>query len=227
MNTVKAALAPALAAAVACSAEVDRDFTTGEPFERIHVSGPATLEIRQGEPTHVKVAGADSVLAEVEIDVSDGTLFIDVGDEDLDVDAVRVDITTANLSEIYSDDAIRVTATDLTAGDLVVEDRGRGDYRLSGLTARELTVDARGALNFVVDGTAERQSVDVAGAGNYDAGALKTEVADLRLRGAASGNVWVTDRLDVNIAGAGSVTYRGDAVVSKRILGAGSVSRIQ
>ena len=63
------------------------------------------------------VTAIDSVLADVAMDVSDGTLFTEVADEDLEVDDVRFDITTKGLRGIYSEHAVRVVANGLTAGD--------------------------------------------------------------------------------------------------------------
>ena len=213
-----------LLATASYAAGVEPCFVADEPIERIHVRGPATLEIRQGGSQQVAVTASDSVLANVAMDVSDGTLFIEVADGDLEVDDVRFDITTKGLSGIYSEHAIRVVASGLTTGDLSIKARGAGsDYHLVGLSVRELTVDVRGALNAVVAGRAERQNVDIAGAGNYDAGKLSTAMADLRLRGANSSEVWITDRLEVDIAGSGSVTYRGTPEVTKYIHGWGYV----
>lgn len=204
-----------LVAAASHAAGVEPCFDADEPIERIHVRGPATLEIRQGGSPQVAVTAIDSVLADVTMDVTDGTLFIEVADEDLEVDDVRFDITTKGLNGIYSEHAVRVVANGLNAGDLLIKARGAGsDYRLVGLSVRELTVDVRGAVNAVVAGRAERQNVDIAGAGNYDATQLSTTMADLRLRGANSSEVWVTDRLDVDIVGTSSVTYRGNPEVN-------------
>ena len=218
-------MAAALLLAVASyAAGVEPSFDTEEPIERIHVRGPATLEILQGGSPQVAVTAVDSVLADVAIDVSDGTLFIEVTDEDLEVDDVRFDITTKGLHGIYSEHAVRVVARGLTAGDLLIKARGAGsDYLLVGLSVRELTVDVRGAMNAIVAGRAERQTVDISGAGNYDAGELSTAMAEVRLRGTNSSEVWVTGRLDVEMWGSGSVTYRGNPEMTKYIHGWGYV----
>ena len=86
-----------LVAACTSAAGVEPRFPASEPFERIHVRGPATLEIRQGRSPQVAVTAVDRVLADVAMNVSDGTLFIEVPDHDLDVDEVRFDITTKEL----------------------------------------------------------------------------------------------------------------------------------
>ena len=214
-----------LVAASTCAAGVEPGFPASEPFERIHVRGPATLEIRQGRSPQVAVTAVDRVLADVAVDVSDGTLFIEVPDEDLDVDDVRFAITTKELRAIYSEHAVRVVVNGLTAGHLSIKARGAGsDYHLAGLLVGELSFDVRGALNAVIAGRAERQNVAIAGASTYRARELSTAMADLRLRGASSSEVWVTDRLDVDIAGSGSVvTYRGSPRVTKYIHGWGYV----
>lgn len=218
-------MAPALLlTAASCAAGLEPCFDADEPIDRIHIRGPATLEIRQGGSPHVAVTAIDSVLADVAMDVSDGTLFIEVADENLEVDDVRVDITTNALHGIYSEHAVRVVASGLTAGDLLIRARGTGsDYRLVGLSVRQFTVDVRGALNAVVAGRADRQNVEIAGAGSYDAGELSTAMTDLRLSGANSSEVWVTDRLDVEMRGSGSVAYRGNPEVTKYIHGWGYV----
>lgn len=198
-------------------------FDVDEPFERIHVRGPATLEIRQGGSPEVTVTAIDHVLADVVLDVTDGTLFIEVP-EGLEVDDVSFDVTTERLHGIHSEHAVRVVASGLTVGELLIRARGAGsDYHLVGLSAEELTIDVRGALNALVAGRAERQTVDIDGAANYDAGKFRTAMADLRLRGENSSKVWVTDRLEVDIDGAGSVTYRGNP--TKYIDGWGYVGR--
>ena len=118
-----------LVATSSYAAGVEPCFVADEPIERIHVRGPATLEIRQGESPQVSVTAVDSVLADVAMDVSDGTLFIEVADHDLEVDDVRFDITTKELNGIYSEHAVRVVASGLTAGDLSIKARGPGsDY---------------------------------------------------------------------------------------------------
>ena len=58
-------------AACTSAAGVEPGFPASEPFERIHVRGPATLEIRQGRSPQVAVTAVDRVLADVAMDVSD------------------------------------------------------------------------------------------------------------------------------------------------------------
>ncbi|MYE23274.1 MAG: DUF2807 domain-containing protein [Gammaproteobacteria bacterium] len=196
-----------------------------EDFHRIYVEGPATLHIHQGEEARVEVAAAHEHQDTVEVEVSDATLFIDVPAE-LEVEDVVVQVTTRQLTELYSAGPILVTGGKLRTDTLVVENRGSGDYRLASLDADELIIEARGAFHFEVDGRADRQVVEMAGAGAYEADGLESRTAEVRLKGAGSARVWATERLDVDIAGAGSVAYAGDPDVHRRIRGFGTVQKI-
>ena len=196
-----------------------------EDFHRIYVEGPATLDIRQGESVRVELAVAEEHRDSVEVEVSDATLFIEVPDE-LEVEDVVVQVITQQLSELYNAGPILVTGAKLHTESLVVENRGQGEYRLASLDADELVIEARGAFRFEVDGRARRQVVDMAGAGEYEAAGLETQTSEVSLKGAGSASVWATERLDVDIAGAGSVGYAGDPDVHRRIRGVGSVHKI-
>ncbi len=202
-----------------------REIQPAEDFHRIHVEGPATLDIRQGESMRVQLAVADEHQDDVEVEVSDATLFVEVPEE-LEVEDVVVQVTTRQLSELYSAGPILVTGAKLRTDTLVVENRGRGEYRLASLDADELIIEAHGAFRFEVDGRAGRQVVDMAGAGEYEAAGLETRTSEVSLKGAGSASVWATERLDVDIAGAGSVAYSGDPDVHRRIRGVGSIHKI-
>lgn len=201
------------------------DIQLAEDFHRIYVEGPATLDIRQGELVRVELAVAEEHQDSVEVEVSDATLFVEVPEE-LEVEDVVVQVTTRQLTELYSAGSILVTGGKLQTESLVVENRGSGDYRLDSLDADELVIEARGAFRFEVDGRASRQVVDMAGAGEYEAAGLETRTSEVSLKGAGSARVWATERLDVDIAGAGSVAYAGDPDVHRRIRGFGTVHKI-
>ena len=229
-RTKVVAAAAILGAAILAGTGTGDDMQTtniepSEDFHRIYVDGPATLDIRQGESVHVELAVAEGHQDSVDVEVSDATLFVEVPKE-LDVQDVVVRVTTRQLTELYSAGPILVTGGKLHTDTLVVENRGSGDYRLASLDADELIIEARGAFHFEVDGRAGRQVVEMAGAGAYEAAGLETRTAEVRLKGAGSARVWATERLDVDIAGAGSVAYTGNPDVHRRIRGFGTVQKI-
>ncbi len=199
-----------------------------DPFERICVSGGATIRISQGTPgeeARINVSADDDVIERVAVEVSDGALFVAI-DDDISAEDVAIDLTMPTLSEFVSSGAVKLTSVGLSTNELVVEDRGAGVYRFADLAADELLIEARGASWFHIDGEVERQIVDIAGTGAYEAAALQSATSEISLKGAGHANVRVSELLTVHIAGAGMVQYAGDPEVQQRILGAGRVRKL-
>ena len=89
----------------------------------------------------------------------------------------------------------------------------------------ELYIQASGACVINVEGEANEQTVRTTGATTYRAFDLESEVADIRVTGAGSARVSVSERLDVRASGASSVRYRGRPSVNADTSGASSVKR--
>ncbi|MCB1694092.1 MAG: DUF2807 domain-containing protein, partial [Pseudomonadales bacterium] len=65
----------------------------------------------------------------------------------------------------------------------------------------------------------------VSGAGHYKADRLISDFAQVRLSGAGTADVSVSDDLDVVISGPGRVSYAGYPEIVKRITGSGKLVR--
>ena len=200
-----------------------------ESFSGVELRGAAKVRIEQVDAEHeprVELSASDAVLELVEVAVSGGTLLIDVDDDVRGRDLAVAIATPTPLTKIASSGAIELTAVGLRSSEIAVVDRGAGNYRLDELEADKLVVTARGAANFTLAGAVGSQTVDIAGAGAYDAAALRCEIAEIHIKGAGSASVYATETLDVTIAGTGIVRYAGDPDVRPRIYGAGVVERI-
>ena len=210
---------------LAVTAADGRSVSTVNPgeFDRIYFTGAATFNLSQGDIAALTLTGDESVLDAVTVDVADGVLYIDIDDEDIEREDLKVDVTVVALSEFVSSGSIALVGHSLHVDDLVVEDRGAGTYVFDDLSADELLVASKGAGRFELDGAVRRQVVDLTGAGRYDAPGLHSETSEVHLKGAGRAEVWASQHLAVQIAGAGSVTYAGEPVVNKRVWGAGSV----
>ena len=202
----------------------DRTVKT-DAFDKVYFSGAATINLAQGGETAVRLSGLERVLDDVEVEVVDGVLYVDV-DDDVEMEDLTIDLTVVDLAEFVSSGHVKFVSDELRIDDLILEDRGTGDYRFVDLKADELSVDARGASRFELTGEVRRQVVDIAGASRFVGNELKSETTEVYLKGAASVDVWAEEVLDVRIAGAGRVRYTGSPYVRQRILGAGSVKKI-
>jgi hypothetical protein len=76
-------------------------------------------------------------------------------------------------------------------------------------------------------GQAERQVVSLPGSGNYEAGGLESQSAEVTLAGSGNVTVWVREALDVRLSGSGTVNYFGTPTVGQRdISGSGDINRM-
>ena len=75
-------------------------------------------------------------------------------------------------------------------------------------------------------GKADRQTVSIAGSGDYQAAAFRTDNADITIDGSADATVFVEKRLNATLAGSSNLSWRGHATLSQQLSGSASVERI-
>ena len=90
----------------------------------------------------------------------------------------------------------------------------------------ELRARLPGAGSIEVDGEADRLELALTGAGDLDAVDLRAADASVDSTGAVNATLWVTDRLDLSMTGAGAVRYHGDPSVTSTITGVGRVETL-
>jgi hypothetical protein len=94
---------------------------------------------------------------------------------------------------------------------------GKGEVRLGNLTARQLDFEISGAGAGEVAGKVDKLIVNVSGAGKIMADKLRAATADVNISGAGSTDLWVTDELNVTVAGVGAVSYWGQPKVTQKV----------
>jgi hypothetical protein len=67
-------------------------------------------------------------------------------------------------------------------------------------------------------------TLTLSGFGTFEAPELESQTAEVRISGAGSATVRVTDNLKANVSGAGSIDYYGSPAVDRNVSGAGSIN---
>lgn len=217
-------LMPIMAMSLSGWATESRTFEL-ESFDRIHFTGIGTLHLIQGDIPSAVAVGEAPALDELLVDSSDGVLYIDSEAQNIATDDLVIDITVSRLRELTSNGLGIVNSKDLIADDLLLEGRGAGRFTFANLRADELTVTGRGSTDFEFSGEVERQIVAIDGVGSYRAPGLASRSGEVRVFGTGDILLWVEELLDVKIAGAARVRYRGTPLVLQDILGLGTVSK--
>ena len=221
-----------LAAIAAVS--LNRHSPTGEPthetrnvtgFHRVEIAGAVDVELVQGATEGVSVDAPAS--ARVLTEVRNETLIVDA-QWFAGRGAGRTPRVTINLREvdrIEAAGAVKLVADSLKSADLRLDLSGACSLSVHDLQATTLKLDGSGATKIDIAGKVARQDVDLSGAGSYQAAALTSDEATVRVSGAGKATVNARNSLTVDISGAGKVEYTGEPKLRQTISGVGKVSR--
>lgn len=103
---------------------------------------------------------------------------------------------------------------DVRAFDLRVDGALDGEIAFGALDSLDITINGAGSLE--LDGSCAKAAITVNGAGNLEADDLICTNADVEINGAGSCEIYVTDTLDAEVNGVGSIRYLGSpATVNK------------
>lgn len=176
-------------------------------FSRVTLDGVGRLTIAQTGAESLSITTDDNILPNIDSTITGDTLHLGPKPGSAVVNVARLDyrLTVKNLSALSVSGAAAVDA--------------------SGIDATSLTVSLSGAGDFTVAGRADTQDVELSGAGSYKARDFATKTATVRVSGAGSAAVAVSDRLDAHVTGVGSITYYGNPSVTRDISGVGTISK--
>src|ERR1043166_8095585 len=174
-------------------------------FGSISTEGAFDVVIVCQKPQSIEIEGDDNILPLVTTEVSNKVLHI----KNLRGYSVREPIT------------LRISAPALDG----VYASGAGTIEISGLQADKFEIDATGAPTIRAQGDTKNLQADTSGAGKIDTHRLHAARVEVNSKGVSNVEVNASEQLDVTISGPSHVTYRGDAVVNKKIMGPGSVEK--
>jgi hypothetical protein len=112
------------------------------------------------------------------------------------------------------------------ADELTLKIAGSGQIKMD-VTAQKVFSAIAGSGDIFLDGKAGFHSYAIAGSGDLNADFFETAQYEIKIAGSGDSHIYVTDILDVTIAGSGNIYYRGDpAVINCCINGTGKLIKI-
>jgi hypothetical protein len=179
-----------------------RDLKT---FSAIDTSGAYTIDVTCQKPAGLELEADDNILPLIKTEVRDGILFV------------------SNDQPYHSSKSVtlRIALPELNS----VTNHGAGQIKIADANSSDLKIDSTGVASIDAAGTAKSIQISSTGAGDIDTSKLRADKAKVEVSGAASVDVYASEQLDVNVSGAGNVSYSGNPkVVNKHVSGIGSVS---
>jgi hypothetical protein len=198
-------------------------------FDSVDLSGIGHLSIEVGDEESLLVEVEDNLIQYIETEVNNGTLEISIkGNVNIQpTEAVKYYLTVRDLEAISVSGAGNVETPWLEAARFSVHISGAGGVDMDGLDADELDVHISGLGNLTIHGgVVNVQDVEISGSGSHESRKMESAQTDISLSGLGNAAVWVTDRLSVDISGAGTVKYAGDPSVDSNVSGLGSIHKI-
>jgi len=196
-------------------------------YDRIEVLGSYDVIFTDGEVGKIKIKAPDNTLPLIQTEVSDGLLRIDTGKSRyrvkepiiiyVPVDSRLKQVVIKGSADIYTEKSLETKA-------LEVDVYGSGDVRLQ-VDASSLALKIDGSGDIRVGGKTDNLSININGSGNVEVPNLKAQKAVININGSGDVSAYVTENVDIFIAGSGDVTIKGNPKKVKRIInGSGRVS---
>ena len=175
-------------------------------FNKVRVSGSASVHITRGNAFLVQVKGYSNLLPYFETALNGSTLELHYRDGvSVSNNNIEVFITMPEITSLRS------------SGSTTADIKGPFDSDV-------LDVNISGSGNVLIEGAVVNQfRLSVSGSGNLNAFGMVAIRADIDISGNGKTEVTVTDHLNVDISGSAVVYYKGTPTIESDISGSGKL----
>lgn len=193
-------------------------------FTGIRAGDPLKIILSQSDQTTVKIDAPEEVQSAIKTEVNDGILSIFTDGNIRDDQNITILITVKSLNSLENSGIAEIkTENKLICDHLKILSQGVGNINLE-VEAKEIQSTLSGAGHITLKGATQLLNTTISGAGGLKATDLEANKVIAKVSGAGDAKVNVTQSLNADVSGAGSVIYKGnpvDRVVN--ISGVGSV----
>lgn len=183
-----------------------------ESFNQIELEGNFEVYLFNGDTHKIVLEGDDELLDWVVLKVENNVLKVSYLKDKVirKGQSVILEITVQDLQRFSAASALKlITPNVFRFEDLTFDIAGAVSMELN-LDGGLLEASLAGASSVKAQGNVEQLIIDMPGAGKLDAFELSARKVKLTLAGAGKAEVFASEALQVDIAGACSVLYKGD-----------------
>lgn len=223
-----------VAASGGYAADVLRETRAVSGFSRIEIDGQADITLRQGTTEGLTLEATAQGLKQIRTEVRGKTLRISLVDQShwwqwmtggSATRTPRITIDLIQIERIEAAGSVNILADSLKANELRLDFAGACKLKISDLQATKLRLDGAGAIKAEIAGKVAEQSIDLSGAGSYQAVDLISDNIELQVSGAGKAIVNAKMLLKADISGAGLVEYAGNPRLEQDVSGIGKIRR--
>lgn len=214
------------------SGNVVTEVRTIEPFTKIELKGRGIVYLEQGDFPRINVESDEKLLPYITTKVERDSLMIDFSNSfasfflGKDV-PVHFFITVPDIKSVHIFGSGKLFSKPITVESIELAINGRGEMSIP-IKAGEITARINGRGVYNLTGTTTRQIIFINGSGAYHGLELVSNEAGARVNGSGEIEINVSNELDVEIAGSGTVLYLGNPFVSNSsVLGRGVIRSLE
>ncbi len=199
-------------------------------FTSVDVTSVFHVDVTQGKEFRVAITTDDNVTSHIKVQKDGSALKVGLqeGAPNFQNVTLKAAITMPTLEGLSVSGAGKATVTGFKS-DKGCKLRVSGASQLKGdLGTGNLDLEATGASNATLKGSAKTGRITAEGASHLDLADFTVDKADVVLTGASSAKVQVKGELDYNVSGASQLKYGGNPKIGKQdATGAASAGKLQ
>jgi hypothetical protein len=197
-----------------------------ESFTGIEATSAIEVIVSIGTTEGVTFEASDEALKKLKAEVNKGELKLFVDGSLNNEGPLRAYVNAKSLGNLEVNGAASINVKQaITCDKMELEASGAGSIKLE-LNSQEVKANASGAAQIKLSGSTKKLMATATGAACLKAEDLKANNVDVTASGAGNAKVNVSENLNANASGAGSVTYIGEPKKSQvHAKSAGSVSK--
>lgn len=201
-------------------------------LDTLDYQGEGYIEIVQGDHNQFSIEGTKTQISNADIEAVGGTLKVSPSDPfsvGTVKDVLKGKLTVKDLKKIYLSGSVTVDIDSLKGESLLIDIGLPGANLLEGtIDVRRLGVHIQGGTRVVLKGRAKEEMIFIKGSGAFEGENLQSEQGHVRIEGAGTAFVNVTDSLKATIVGYGAIHYVGaPKKIDDNIKGEGKITPYQ
>lgn len=202
-----------------------KDWSGLRDFDRIDLTGPDNVDVRQGKDFAVRAEGDPAAIGHLEIRVVDGVLKIgresrwNLGwssDKGATIHVTMPAISGASLTGSGDLTVDRVEGKAMKAALT-----GSGDLTLGAVAVDMLQAELTGSGDISARGDAQSVDVSITGSGNFDGDDLKAGGGKVEIMGSGDSRFASDGAVAISILGSGDANVKGRATCKANVMGSG------
>ncbi len=213
---------------ITASQNITKEVRKVSDFDKIEVQGVFQVDVSYSSKEEVEVEASDNLQRHIELNVKSGTLNIEISNNTQinSNGSIKVHIKTSKLNgfELSGASSVKLNNT-LKDNNLSIASSGAASFK-GDVEVNEAEIELDGAATVYLSGNATNANLELSGASQINDYSFEVDNLEIELSGTSSAKINSSKRIEGDISGASSLTYRGNpSTKSVSVSGAAKLSK--